>query len=95
VPQLPEVPPISETVPGFVADVWNGIVGPAGMASELVQRINAVFARIIHRPEVVQRVQASQAAQVVGGTPAEFADLIKAEIARWTPLIRANNLKAE
>jgi tripartite-type tricarboxylate transporter receptor subunit TctC len=92
---LPDVPPIAETVPGFEANVWNGIVGPAGMAPELVGRINAVFNRVIHRPEVAQRAEASQAAQVVGGTPEEFGTLIKAEIARWTPLIRANNLRAE
>ncbi len=95
VPQLPETPPMAQTLPGFEASVWNGIVGPAGMDAALVQRINQVFVKIMHRAEVTQRVQTSQAAQVVAGTPSEFATLIRAEIARWTPLIRANNLRAE
>jgi tripartite-type tricarboxylate transporter receptor subunit TctC len=95
VPQLPEVPPVADTIPGFESSVWNGIVGPAGMEAALVARINAVFARIMRRPEVAQRVQQAQAAQVVAGSPAEFAALIRSEIARWTPLIRANNLRAE
>ena len=95
VPQLPETPPMAETLTGFEASVWNGIVGPAGMDAALVARINQVFVAIMRRPEVVARVQSSQAAQVVAGSPAEFGALIKAEIARWTPLIRANNLRAE
>ncbi len=95
VAQLPDTPPMAETLPGFQASVWNGIVGPAGMDPALVARINQVFVALMRRPEVVARVQTSQAAQVVAGTPAEFATLIKAEIARWTPLIRANNLRAE
>ncbi len=95
VPQLPDTPPMADTLPGFEASVWNGIVGPAGMDPALVARINQVFVAIMRRPEVAARVQTSQAAQVVAGTPAEFATLIKAEIARWTPLIRANNLRAE
>ncbi len=95
VAQLPDTPPMAETLPGFEANVWNGIVGPAGMDAALVARVNQVFVKIMQRPDVVARVQTSQAAQVVAGTPAQFADLIKAEIARWTPLIRANNLRAE
>lgn len=95
VAQLPDVPPLAETLPGFAASVWNGIVGPAGMEPALVARINQVFVRIMHRAEVARRAEESQAAQVVAGTPAEFAALITAEIARWTPLIRANHLRAE
>jgi tripartite-type tricarboxylate transporter receptor subunit TctC len=86
---------MADTLPGFEASVWNGIVGPAGMDPALVARINQVFVAIMRRTEVVARVQTSQAAQVVAGTPGEFGTLIKAEIARWTPLIRANNLRAE
>ncbi len=95
VPQLPDTPAMADTLPGFESSVWNGIVGPAGMDAALVARVNQVFVAIMRRAEVAQRVQQSQAAQVMAGTPAEFANLIKAEIARWTPLIRANNLRAE
>ncbi len=95
VAQLPGVPTLAATLPGFEVSVWHGIVGPAGMSPDLVAAANRVFNAIMRRPEVVAKVEATQAAQVAGGTPEQFAALIKADVARWTPLIRELGLRAE
>jgi len=95
VPVLPGVPAVAALFPGFETMIWHGIVGPAGMEPGLVQRINRVFQAIITAPEVKSFVETRQAAEVVGGSPADFARLIAAEIAKWTPVIREGNIRAE
>jgi hypothetical protein len=95
VAQYPGVPPLAETMPGFEALVWHGIVGPAGLPPEMVASMSRVFNAIIADPAVREPTEARQAAIMVGGSPEQFAQFIRAEIARWTPLIRALGLKAE
>jgi tripartite-type tricarboxylate transporter receptor subunit TctC len=95
VPALPGIPPVSATYAGFEAMTWHGIEGPAGMDPALANRINAVFRAIITNPEVKATVETRQAAEVVAGTPAEFAKLIADDVAKWTPVIREGNIRAE
>jgi tripartite-type tricarboxylate transporter receptor subunit TctC len=95
VAQLPGVPTMAATLPGFEATVWHGILGPAGLPPEIVAAANRIFNAVMERPEVRETVQRVQAAEVVGGTPEQFGAFIQAEIARWTPLIRSLGLRAE
>jgi len=95
VPSLPGVPTIASVLPGFEATTWHGIVGPAGMAPELVARINRVFNAIIVSPQVRESVERTQAGEVIGGTPEQFAAFIRAEMDRWIPVIRAGNIRAD
>lgn len=95
VPALPGVPAVAAKFPGFEAMTWHGIAGPAGMDAAMVQQINAAFRGIITSPEVKTFVQERQAAEVVAGTPAEFAALIAGDIQKWTPVIREGNIRAE
>jgi tripartite-type tricarboxylate transporter receptor subunit TctC len=95
VAQLPGVPPLSQVLPGFEAMVWHGIVGPAGMPPEITDAANRVFNAILAEPAVREVTQERQAAEIVGGSPQQFAAFIQAEIARWTPLIRSLGLRAE
>jgi tripartite-type tricarboxylate transporter receptor subunit TctC len=94
-PALPGVPAISEVLPGFEVAVWHGIVAPAGMDPALVRRINEVFGRIAAMPDVQQRIFETQAGRVVGGTPEDFANHIRREVARWTPIIREGGIRSE
>jgi len=94
-PLLPDVPSVSSVLPGFEVNVWHGIVAPAGMDAALAQRINDAFGRIAAMPEVRQRIFETQAGNVVGGTPADFADHIRREVARWTPIIREGGIRVE
>lgn len=93
-PQLPDVPPVAKTLPGFDVAVWHGIVGPAGMDGALVTRINGIFNQILKDPVVRKALEDSQAAQIVGGTPQEFDAFIKSELKRWPEVVKAAGIKA-
>jgi tripartite-type tricarboxylate transporter receptor subunit TctC len=95
IPALPEVPPLADTLPGFVASVWHGIVGPAGMAPDLALQINRVFNQVADGAEVRRSVEQVQQGQIVGGTPADFAAFIRAEHERWAPVIRDAGIRAQ
>jgi tripartite-type tricarboxylate transporter receptor subunit TctC len=94
-PLLPGVPAVSSVLPGFETAVWHGIVAPAGMDPALALRINEVFGRIAAMPDVQQRIFDGQAGSVVGGTPEGFANHIRREVARWTPIIREGGIRSE
>lgn len=92
---LPGIPTVASLFPGFEANVWHGIVGPAGLPADIIASANRIFNAITDMPEFRRQVENNQAAQVVGGTPAAFAQHIQAEFDRWVPLIRAGGLRAE
>ncbi|SOZ35658.1 Bug family tripartite tricarboxylate transporter substrate binding protein [Cupriavidus neocaledonicus] len=94
-PLAPEIPTISESgLPGFVSDTWFGIYGPKGMPADIVNRLNAEFNKAIQSPEVKERL-AKLGAEPVGGTPAQFAAMVKQDSARWGKLIRDRKITAE
>ncbi|GAA0583267.1 tripartite tricarboxylate transporter substrate binding protein [Craurococcus roseus] len=95
VPLLPGVPPLAATIPDFEAQVWHGIVGPAGLPPEVVAAANRAFNAVARQPEVRQAVEQVQAGEVVGGTPEQFAAFIKGQTERWVPVIRAAGIKAD
>ncbi|MGG5822303.1 Bug family tripartite tricarboxylate transporter substrate binding protein [Falsiroseomonas sp. HW251] len=94
-PLLPGIPAVSTVLPGFEVAVWHGITAPAGMDPALTRRINEVFARIIAMPDVQQTIFNGQAGMVVGGSPEDFANHIRSEVARWTPIIREGGIRSE
>jgi tripartite-type tricarboxylate transporter receptor subunit TctC len=93
--QLPDVPPVAKTIPGFDVNVWHGVVGPAGMDAALVSRLNAIFNQVLQEPSVRQAITGAQAAEIVGGTPQQFDAFIKSELKRWPEVVRASGIKAE
>ena len=95
VPSLPGVPPVAATYAGFNSATWHGVVGPAGMAPGLVNQASAILRAIITTPAIKEQTERVQAAQIVAGTPAEFAAFIKAEAEKWEPVIREGNIRAE
>jgi tripartite-type tricarboxylate transporter receptor subunit TctC len=85
---LPDIPAIAESgYPGFEALAWNGLVAPAGTPKAVVDRINAEVNLILKQPDVVQKMNAA-GFDLIGGTPEDFARLIAAETARWTPVVK-------
>jgi tripartite-type tricarboxylate transporter receptor subunit TctC len=88
-PQLPDTPPVAQTIAGFDVSVWHGIAGPAGMEAALVARINAVFNQVLQVPAVRTAITEVQAADIVGGTPQQFDAFIKSELERWPQVVRA------
>lgn len=92
---LPEVPTMSETVPGVTSSLWYGLVGPAGMPPDLVARANAVFGTIVTMPEVREALGRQMGAEVIGGPPERFAQFMQQEMARWTPVLRSAGIRVE
>jgi len=89
------VPTVSEAgVPGYEVTVWFGIVGPAGMKPEIVQKLNAELNAIFGMDDVKRRF-VDQGVEPVGGPPSRFADHIRAEIAKWAKVVKDANIQPE
>ncbi|MBK6396205.1 MAG: tripartite tricarboxylate transporter substrate binding protein [Betaproteobacteria bacterium] len=93
-PLLPDLPAIAETYPGFEALAWNGLVVPSATPAATVQKINAEVGAILKDPEIVQKMNGF-GFDLIGGTPADFAALIRSEAERWTPVVRKLGIKVD
>ena len=93
-PQLPDLPAIAESLPGFEAAGWFGYAAPARTPKDVVLALNQEIVRILALPDVKERLIA-QGAEPVGDTPEEFARYIKSEAAKWGKVIKTLNLKIE
>ena len=93
-PLLPDLPAIAETYPGFEALAWNGLVVPSATPAATVQKINAEVGAILRDPEIVKKMNGF-GFDLIGGTPAEFAALIRSEAERWTPVVRKLGIKVD
>lgn len=92
-PQLPGVPAVGKTLPGFDVALWHGVVGPAGMDPALVARINSIFNQVLKDAAVRKALEDAQAAEIVGGTAAQFDAFIKSELKRWPEVVAATGIK--
>lgn len=93
-PNAPELPTIAESIPGFQAVAWQGLVGPAGMPPEVVAKLNATFAKVMAMPEVREKLLGG-GLDPIGDTPTEFARFIISEIAKWSQIAKQVGAKAE
>jgi len=83
---LPEVEAMGETLPGFDASLWHGVLVPRGTPAAIVQRLNRDFNEVLRLPEMGERM-ASQGAEVAGGTTDAFAALIRSDAAKYAKLL--------
>ena len=94
-PQLKDVPTMEEVgFKGFDAMQWYGSVGPAGMAPEVVRRLNETQVAVLKAPDMRDKL-ASEAVEPWPMTPEQFGDYIRSEITRWTALAKARNIQLE
>jgi len=94
VPALPDVPPIADTVPGYEARGWNGILAPAGTPKAVIAKLNQEIVKILRSPEFGQ-ILAREGATPIGNTPAEFDAVIREDIAKWAKIVRESGIKAQ
>jgi tripartite-type tricarboxylate transporter receptor subunit TctC len=93
--RLPNVPSMSEIIPAFrKPSSWFGFFGPPGLPQPVVTRLNAEMAKALSEPEVVQNFEANGYAPI-GGTPQQFADLLKDGIERYGAIIKAAGIQPE
>jgi len=93
-PLLPELPAIAETLPGYEASGWYGLVAPAATPKEIVARLNAEAVKALRSPDVVERLS-NQGAEPVGSSAPEFSAFIRAEIDKWAALVKATGMKPD
>jgi len=91
---MPELPTMAETLPGFEMLSWFGLLAPAGTPPAIVNRMNAETTKVLANPDV-RSLLAAQGFEVMSGTPEQFGDYIKVEIAKITKLAKTTGIKAE
>src|SRR5699024_3832349 len=88
----PDMPTVAEAaLPGFEAVSWIGLMGPAGLPKDVVDRISGEMVKVLADPAVRARLEAA-GAEPVGSDAATFAAHMKGELARWEPVVKAAGL---
>jgi tripartite-type tricarboxylate transporter receptor subunit TctC len=93
-PLLPNVPTISETVPGFVIDGWYGILAPAGTPKPIVDQLSKAFNEAANTPSVKAQLNAS-GYDIVGSTPEAFAKTIEDDLLVWGKVVKDSGAKIQ
>jgi tripartite-type tricarboxylate transporter receptor subunit TctC len=90
----PELPTVGESLKGFEVNNWIALFAPAGTPPEIVRRWNGEVTRIMQSPEIQARLP-NEGAKFTPTTPEQFAAFVKAEIAKWAPVVKASGAKVD
>jgi len=90
---LPDLPSVAEALPGYGASGWYGLVAPAATPKDVLARLNAEAVKALRSPDVAERLS-GQGAEPAPGSPGDFAAFIRAEIDKWSKVVKAANMKA-
>jgi tripartite-type tricarboxylate transporter receptor subunit TctC len=90
-PSLPEVPTMAETLPGFEAVAWYGIVAPPGTPKAVIDKVNADVNEALRQPEVRDRLK-TLSAEIFGGSVDKTTKYMREEVDRWAAVIKAANI---
>lgn len=93
-PSFPDVPAIAETLPGYETYSWNALFAPAGTPPEAIEALAAAARTTMADPAVAERM-AEFSATIVASTPEELAEHVKAEMAKWEPVVRDANVSMD
>jgi tripartite-type tricarboxylate transporter receptor subunit TctC len=93
-PFLPDVPSMSETVPGYDTGVWWGLLGPGGIPTDVLAKLSHDFVAALNTDAVKERL-GQLGALPIGSTPQQFDARIRADYEKWGPIIKAAGMKAE
>lgn len=93
-PAMPEVPAVAETLPGFEMSTWSGIFAPASTPAAIVERVDAAARAALEEQETLARLAALGNEPFYAG-PRDFAAFIRADIQRWTEVVRRARITAE
>jgi len=95
-PALPDVPTVAETgYPGFEVSLWLGFFAPRGTPIEIVNRLHAELVRIALSPEMKEQFERNGAEAATNASSLDLERLVKAEIAKYTKVIKAANIKLD
>lgn len=88
---IPDVPTMSETLPGFISTVWFGVVAPPKTPLEIANRLSAAIAESLKQPGTAKRM-ADLNIEAIGSTPAEMTTFLRQEVERWGSVIRTTGM---
>jgi tripartite-type tricarboxylate transporter receptor subunit TctC len=92
---VPDLPTVAEGgLPGFETVAWFGLFAPSGTPPEIVARIRDEVAKIVQQPDIRERI-VTLGGEPVGNTPAEFAAIVRGDIAKWKGVAKAANIVAD
>ncbi|CAN7370171.1 tripartite tricarboxylate transporter substrate binding protein [Pararhizobium sp. LjRoot255] len=91
---FPDVPTIAETIPGYETYTWNALFAPAGTPKEVIDRLNASARKALADPAVAEKMKGFSAT-IVASTPDELAAHVKAELAKWGPIVKNANVQMD
>jgi tripartite-type tricarboxylate transporter receptor subunit TctC len=91
--QLPDVPAIAETFPGFYSSTWYAMVAPPKTPADIASKLSAAVLEVLRMPDIADKFT-SQSMILIGGSQADTDKFIKSEVERWRDVIKAAGLKA-
>jgi tripartite-type tricarboxylate transporter receptor subunit TctC len=91
---LPDLPSISETLPGYDITNWYGVAGPTGIQKAIVAKLNTEILRALAAPDLRQAFE-KEAIEPIGSTPQQFGDYIKSEIVKWGNLVKSSGMRID
>jgi tripartite-type tricarboxylate transporter receptor subunit TctC len=91
---LPELPTIGETLKGYSASGWYGLLAPAGTPRPVITRLHAEAVKALRAPDVVEKLS-GQGAEPVASSPEEFTAFIRSETEKWANLVKAANMRTD
>ena len=92
--QVPDIPTVAETLSGFEASSWWGVLGPPGLPPDIVEKLNSAIVRIISSPDMRERILAL-GADPVTSSPQEFTALIQNELVKYGHIVKRSGMKLE
>ena len=93
-PILPNVPTVGESVKGFESNTWFGILAPVKTPKAIIDTLNAAINKALQDPAVKKAIE-NEGGEVLGGTPEQFAKLIKSDLAKWGTLVKESGAKVD
>ena len=91
---MPELPTIAETLPGYDASTWGGILAPAGTPKDVVAKLNSSINAALKMEDVRSRLMGA-GIEIQGGTPEQFADVIRIEVDKWGRIVKEAGIQPE
>jgi tripartite-type tricarboxylate transporter receptor subunit TctC len=91
---MPELPTIAESLPGYDAATWGGILAPAGTPRPVVMKLNGAMNAALKQEDVRTRLMGA-GVDIQGGTPEHFGEVIKAEVEKWGKIVKAAGIQPE
>ena len=93
-PLTPDLPTVAETVPGYEATIWLGVMAPKGTPKEVVTFLNTAINKVINRPDV-KEVWLKQGAIPLAKTPEEFDAYLRKDIEKWADVVKVSGAKIQ